>query len=333
MTNNRRAGFAITLVTSLVFFNLITIDTQAQREAHQQSPDTPSKPNDNPLPNLVAGLEPQPSPELPAKTNAIVEVAKEKDSAAANELIKAKVFSSLQPLSLPDVSKLSPLDKAYLDAYSILREDNACSRFYGGFAAIEVLNQLTRQLKPVYLNKSIGLRMTGKISYAMNNTTKLSYRTFENAQLNTNGPFYRTSIFPVDSTIPRVGEYSPNTREARLTILLHELGHMIQRPDGEWVLPNDGDDPGTSRSNTQKVIEVCREQIKGQSHIAFDRALAVTQADRETTPAQLAAHTETTAPLHSIAKPAGDELLRQIGSQLDARCETCRREIQNPQDR
>jgi len=235
-------------------------------------------------------------------------------------------------LTLPEAAKLTPLDKAYLDAYSILREDNACSRFFGGRAAIEVLNHLARQLKPVYLQRTIGLRMTGKISYAMNNATKLSYRIFENAQLNTNGPFYRTSIFPIDASIPRVGEFSPNTREARLTILLHELGHMIQKPNGDWVLPNDGDDPITSKDNTHKVISVCRDQILDRSHISFERALAVMQSDREAKPAQIAANLETTSSHVAEAKPAPPGLLRQIGSHLDAQCEPCRREIQNPQD-
>jgi hypothetical protein len=339
MTNKRHSGWAITLSAGLVFFNLTAIEARPRTEATApHSQETPPRRDDN-LTNstatpsqLVNGAEPQPGPESPSvPASPALEAAKE--NAAAEELANVKALPSLQPLALPDFAKLSLVDKAYLDAYAILRDNNACSRFYGGFAAIEVLNELTRQLKPVHLNKSIALRMTGKFSSAMNQMTKLSYRVFEKAQLNANGSFYKTNLFPTDSAIPRLGEFSPNTREARLTILLHELGHMIKGPGGEWLLPNDGDDPATSRGNTQKVIDVCRAQIISRSHITFDAALALLQSDRHANSARVAVHSETTPPQNSVTKHIGDDLLRQIGSQLDARCETCRREIQNPQDR
>ena len=340
MTNKRHSGWAITLSAGLVFFNLTAIEARPRTEAiPPPSQETPPTQNDNLTSSiatpskLVNGPEAQPSPESPAiSASPTIEVSRE-NVGGAQESINVKALPSLQPLVLPEFTKLSLLDKAYLDAYAILRENNTCSRFYGGFGAIEVLNELTRQLKPVHLNKSIALRMTGKFSTAKNYVTKLSYRVFEKAQLNAKGSFYKTSLFPTDSAIPRLGEFSPNTREARLTILLHELGHMIKGPGGEWLLPNDGDDPATSRSNTQRVIDVCREQIISRSHITFDAALALLQSDRQINSAPVAVHTETTPSQNSATTHATDDLLRQIGSQLDPRCETCRREIQNPQDR
>src|SRR5947207_14841493 len=112
----------------------------------------------------------------------------------------------------------------------ILSEDSGCSRFYGGAPAIEVLNELVKRLKPAYFEPSLALRMKGELSYGYNHSTGLNYRLFESELVNTNGPFYKTSISPLDRTIQRVGEFSPNTREARLTILLHELGHMVLTP-------------------------------------------------------------------------------------------------------
>jgi hypothetical protein len=237
----------------------------------------------------------------------------------------------LRPLPLPVVNKLSTLDKAYLDVYLILSDDNKCSRFFGGPAAIEVLNELTRQLKPAYFDQSIALRMVGNISYVSNNSTGLSYRLFENARLNTNGPFYRTSVPSVDTTMHRVGEFSPNTREARITIVLHEIGHMIRSADGQWVLPNDGDDPAVSKSNTQRVIDVCRNEIAGRSKVHFDQALAAVRrfelpgnALASTAAAPQPANTN-----FGLSAPSG---LRQIGGSRDTRCEFCRSEIQIPQD-
>ena len=52
-----------------------------------------------------------------------------------------------------DLRKLNDLDKAYLDAFTILRDDNACSRLYGGPGAVEALNELVRTLRPAYLEK------------------------------------------------------------------------------------------------------------------------------------------------------------------------------------
>ncbi|HEV7397020.1 MAG TPA: hypothetical protein VGN86_10955 [Pyrinomonadaceae bacterium] len=236
----------------------------------------------------------------------------------------------LRPLPLPDVKKLSELDKAYLDVYLILSEDNKCSRFYGGAAALEVLNELTRQIKPAYFDKSIALRMTGNISYYSNNTTGLSYRLFESAQLNTNGPFYRTSVLSLDSFIHRVGEFSSNTREARITIVLHEIGHMIMSADRQWVLPNDGNNPTISKSNTQRVIDVCRNEIVSRGHVRFDQALAAIRGfelqSHDLASATAPPPTNTNSGLSAPAR------LRQIGSQPDAHCEFCRSEIQIPQD-
>jgi len=81
--------------------------------------------------------------------------------------------------------------------------------------------------------------------------------------LNTNGPFYRKRLSQAEPTMPRIGTFEPNTREIRVLIFLHELGHVIKGEDGKWLLPDDGKSDDLSRQNSQKIEDVCGEQIKG----------------------------------------------------------------------
>src|SRR3982751_1276064 len=129
---------------------------------------------------------------------------------------------NIEPLLALSTAKLSLLDKAYLDAYWILRDDNGCSRMYGGPAALEALNRLIKQIKPAYLDRDVAIRMKGEMTFAFNYSTGFKYRIFDKAELNTNGPFYRAGLSPAEVVVARVGEFPPNTREARLTMLLHE---------------------------------------------------------------------------------------------------------------
>lgn len=191
--------------------------------------------------------------------------------------------TTLQPeppeaLFLPGANQLTPLDEAYLDAFSILRDDSACSAFYGGPPAIKVLNQLKSQLKPRYLDSAVAVRMTGKTVTMINLKYSLSYRLFDNVELNLEGPFYRGNAL---HSARYVGGFFPNTREARVTILLHELGHLIERRDKRWLLPNDGSSEYLSQENSKRVVAVCGKQIRGLSRISFAQEL---EAARPTSP-------------------------------------------------
>ena len=66
-----------------------------------------------------------------------------------------------------------------------------------------------------------------------------------------------------------------------MTILLHELGHLIETPDKQWLLPNDGASGYLVRKNTERVIAVCGKQIRRRSRISFAQEL---QAARSTSP-------------------------------------------------
>ena len=47
-----------------------------------------------------------------------------------------------------------------------------------------------------------------------------------------------------------------------MLILLHELGHLMKRNDGNWLLADDNKADTVSRDNSKKILEVCGEQIK-----------------------------------------------------------------------
>jgi hypothetical protein len=154
---------------------------------------------------------------------------------------------------------------AYTDTYHILSTRSACSDFFGGGAfAIEVFNDLAAQLKTDHMNTtSVGMMMTGNQQSVVKTSTGQTYRLFARALLNSNGPFFRDKNSTVDrANVPRVGSFAPNTRAARVLILLHELAHLIRRPDGNWLIPNDGNSIEQSERNTALVESVCGTEIK-----------------------------------------------------------------------
>src|ERR1700730_4248141 len=181
-----------------------------------------------------------------------------------------------EPLSLPASWKLSDLEKAYLDTHSILKQDNSCSEF-GGPQAIEVLNQLTKQIQTSYLERHVGLRMTGETTNILNFRTGFKYRLFDKAEVNLNGPFYQASGLMNRHNAARIGTFLPSSREARVTLLLHELGHLIRKPDGHWVLRDDGNDTRLSEENTRRVIEACVKQIREIHRFSFEAELSQAQ--------------------------------------------------------
>jgi hypothetical protein len=88
--------------------------------------------------------------------------------------------------------------------------------------------------------------------------------------LNPNGAFFSSAspIMELESRgiVPRlvgnrtliVGPFSGNTAGAQITILLHELGHIIGR------IPEDADSwDGLSSRNTEEVLSHCRHEIRG----------------------------------------------------------------------
>jgi hypothetical protein len=188
-------------------------------------------------------------------------------------LERAASFSPVKLLPLSDVRKPTQLEQAYLDSFSILKSENQCSAFFGGPSAIAALNELTQQLRPTHLDRRVGIRMSGQSSIFISAVTGFTFRLFDKAEINLDGPFYRANTFSGNGRVPQIGPFNPNTREARVTTVLHELGHLI-RKDGNWLLPNDGENSGESIANTQRVLDVCGEQIRELHNFSLEEELA-----------------------------------------------------------
>jgi hypothetical protein len=155
----------------------------------------------------------------------------------------------------------SLLDQAYLDAASILGNDNPCSRFFGGVNSEGVLGRLATQLREGMLGDSrVGIRMSGPFTFH-SRPEEISYRLFAEAVINTAGPFYKAKAFPADPRIPNVGSFRPNTNGARVLMLLHELAHLLEGPDRGWLIPDDAHDTSQNARNTALVESMCRRQI------------------------------------------------------------------------
>jgi hypothetical protein len=175
-----------------------------------------------------------------------------------------KVTVPLPPAPSPLVEEDKVLGEAYYDTLGILSEDNACSDFFGGTTgSVMVFNSFMGQVRKEYLEPTIGMRMSGEVSIGVSVTTNTKYRLFDKVTINSNGPFYRRSVSQSEVSIPRLGRFQPNTKQVRVLILLHELGHLMKGNDGKWLLPDDGKADAVSRNNSKKIEEVCGEQIKG----------------------------------------------------------------------
>ena len=185
-----------------------------------------------------------------------------------------------------------PVDRTlYLDLYTILADDNQCSRFFLGSGAIEVLNQLSKRLVKKPLNVgTIGLQMNGEYGNFENARTGFSYRMFERAILNTDGPFFRSTCFYSQSCMRNVGRFGAATREGRILMMLHEMAHLIKNGKNGWLIPDDGNDSNLSMLNTQTVEKHCRDVIVSAARRKQDVLLAgksakhgdLTVADSET---------------------------------------------------
>jgi len=171
-------------------------------------------------------------------------------------------------LSSSDPKKLGVIDRAYLDVFTILNDDNECSRLFGGKFAIAALNRFVSQLKPTYLDKGVALRMSGTTITIQSNRTGFAFRVFEKAELNLFGSFFRNN-----GHTNVASEFQPNTRETRAVVLLHELGHMVKSPNEGWLLPDDGDDSSLSTENTHRVVNACRKQIGSLSKLSLEEEL------------------------------------------------------------
>jgi len=154
------------------------------------------------------------------------------------------------------------ITQAYIDVFKILSDQNTCSDFYRGpRTATTVLNGFVRRVKSQTLLRDVSFEMVGSPRIIRDPATGASYRLFEQTMVNTNGSFYQRRGNPMSKFPSNVGNFAPGSRAARALILLHELGHLIQDENGEWLIPDDGFDGRQSKENTLRVQQMCRKEL------------------------------------------------------------------------
>ena len=165
-----------------------------------------------------------------------------------------------QPTPLDEEAGALAVGETYGDVFRALKDDNSCSRFFGGpRVAVTVFNEFARRLRRRTLGAAdVGLVMSGSYTRYQDRRSGASYRLFDQASVNSSGPFY--VVPPPSGARFQVGRFPAATRRAKALMLLHELGHLIRGPAG-WLLPNDGNDAALSDRNTRTVESRCLDQL------------------------------------------------------------------------
>jgi len=171
----------------------------------------------------------------------------------------------LKTLLRPEALLIKDQDflSAYRDGYMILSADNNCSRFFGEKTEVlEVFNQMLANFRTGTLDVSTGIKMSGTYSNYRNAATGFAYRLFDSEIINSRGSFYSQKRFNSQPRVPEIGHFAPNTRRARILMLLHELAHLIKGQDGHWLIPDDGQSLYQSHENTALIEKQCGEEIR-----------------------------------------------------------------------
>ena len=171
--------------------------------------------------------------------------------------------SEEQPRRVVLVKKDWSLAQAYSDVFKILSDQNPCSSFYGGpRAATTVLNDFVVLVQSQPMQREVTFQMVGTPRRLRDPATGASYRLFDRTLVNTNGSFYQRRVELMREYPSDIGDFAPGSRQARALILLHELGHLIQDENGDWLIPDDGHNGPQSKANTLRVQQACRVQLE-----------------------------------------------------------------------
>ena len=171
--------------------------------------------------------------------------------------------SEEQPRRVVLVKKDWSLAQAYSDVFKILSDQNPCSSFYGGpRAATTVLNDFVVLVQSQPMQREVTFQMVGTPRLLRDPATGASYRLFDRTLVNTNGSFYQRRVELMREYPSDIGDFAPGSRQARVLILLHELGHLIQNENGDWLIPDDGHNGPQSTANTLRVQQACRVQLE-----------------------------------------------------------------------
>lgn len=182
--------------------------------------------------------------------------------AEAVEVVLPPANVPTAPTPLPLTSREGVDKSSYADVFRILKTDNRCSRYFGGpHAAVTVFNQFTLRLRKRSLGAgAVAIAMYGDYTNYRDTVSGASYRLFDEAAVNTQGPFTARVPQPATARL-RIGRFPVETRQAKALILLHELGHLIRGKDGKWLLPEDGGDAELSERNTGTVQGQCLGEL------------------------------------------------------------------------
>ena len=177
-------------------------------------------------------------------------------------LLQSVAPSEERPRPVALAKKDWNVTQAYEDVFNILSNQNTCSSFYGGPGrATAVLNDFVSRVKTKPLGREVSFQMMGHPRIFHSVATGAFYRLFDQTMVNSNGSFYQRREDPMRRFPSDVGNFPPGSRQARALILLHELGHLIQGEDGDWLLPDDGFNGSVSNANTLRVQQQCRAQL------------------------------------------------------------------------
>lgn len=178
-------------------------------------------------------------------------------------LLQTAAPSEEMPRPLVLVKKDWSLKQAYTDVFKILSHQNPCSSFYGGpRAATTVLNDFVVLVEAEPMLREVTFQMVGTPRLLRDPATGASYRLFDKTLVNTNGSFYQRRVELMREYPSDIGSFTPGSRQARALILLHELGHLIQDEDGDWLIPDDGHNGRQSKANTLRVQQACHVQLE-----------------------------------------------------------------------
>src|SRR5258705_11733611 len=127
---------------------------------------TSSWPGKQPLINTDTAV-PQPSPESSAE-DATKTPTVEQPRAVGESTTAARFIP--KSLTFINPKKLTPLEKAYLDAFTILREESSFSQLYGGSDVIIALKDMVGMFRPTYMYRKIGIRMSAENKIRLDRT-------------------------------------------------------------------------------------------------------------------------------------------------------------------
>ncbi|HXN51355.1 MAG TPA: hypothetical protein VN943_05405 [Candidatus Acidoferrum sp.] len=204
-------------------------------------------------------------------------------AARCNSLVPEAAEASVHLPLLALGARGLAIEQAREHVIAILSTENSCSAWFrevhpDSAAIFESLDFFVDDgPKHVVASKSTFGEMLFKHPYSARVQENAGYNAV--VLLNANGPFFATAADVLERRTAgglarfagrrtlRVGSYEGSTLPARITTLLHELGHVIGR------LPDDSDElSGLSAQNTEHVLHACRAEIKASARPHRDKS-------------------------------------------------------------